>query len=100
MEPFLQKLELALGQFPVMPDTPGLGVAFSGGLDSTVLLTALTRLELGTPIRALHIDHGLHPDSGSWTQHCGQIAAELGVGFDSRQVVIDDARGKPGGVCA
>ncbi|MEE9570211.1 MAG: tRNA lysidine(34) synthetase TilS, partial [Gammaproteobacteria bacterium] len=94
MEPFLQKLELALGQFPVMPDTPGLGVAFSGGLDSTVLLTALTRLELGTPIRALHIDHGLHPDSGSWTQHCGQIAAELGVGFDSRQVVIHDARGR------
>ena len=94
MEPFLQKLELALGQFPVMPDTPGLGVAFSGGLDSTVLLTALTRLELGTPIRALHIDHGLHPDSGSWTQHCGQVAAELGVGFDSRQVVIHDARGR------
>ncbi len=94
MEPFLQKLELALGQFPVMPDTPGLGVAFSGGLDSTVLLTALTRLELDTPIRALHIDHGLHPDSGSWTQHCGQVAAELGVGFDSRQVVIHDARGR------
>lgn len=94
MEPFLQKLELALGQFPVMPDTPGVGVAFSGGLDSTVLLTALTRLELGTPIRALHIDHGLHPDSGSWAQHCGQIAAELGVGFDSRQVVIHDARGR------
>jgi tRNA(Ile)-lysidine synthase len=94
MEPFLQKLELALGQFPVLPDTPGFGVAFSGGLDSTVLLTALTRLELGTPIRALHINHGLHPDSGSWTQHCGQIAAELGVGFDSRQVVIHDARGR------
>ncbi len=94
MEPFLKKLELALGQFPVMADTPRLDVAFSGGLDSTVLLTALTRLELGTPVRALHIDHGLHPDSGSWAQHCRQIAAELGVTFESRQVEIHNARGR------
>jgi tRNA(Ile)-lysidine synthase len=94
MEPFLQKLTLALGQFPVMPDTPRVDVAYSGGLDSTVLLTALTRLELEMPIRALHIDHGLHPDSGNWTQHCRQIAAELDVAFDSRRVEIPDVRGR------
>ena len=94
MEPFLKKLELALGQFPAMPDSPGLAVAFSGGLDSTVLLTALMRLELGTPIRALHIDHGLHPDSGSWREHCQQIAAALDITLMSRQVEIPRVRGQ------
>ncbi len=94
MEPFLEKLKLALEQYPVMPDTPRLDVAFSGGLDSTVLLTALTRLELDMPIRALHIDHGLHPDSERWTQHCRQIAAQLGVAFDSRRIEIHNARGQ------
>ena len=93
MEPFLKKLELAFEQFPVMSDSPGVAVAFSGGLDSSVLLTALTRLELGRPIRALHIDHGLHPDAEKWAQHCRRIAADLGVLFDSQQVSIAKAPG-------
>jgi len=93
MEPFLKKFELALEQFPLVSDSPGFAVAFSGGLDSSVLLTALTRLELGRPIRALHIDHGLHPDSERWAQHCRRIAADLGVPFISQQVSIAKAPG-------
>ncbi len=92
MEPFLEKIEHALGQFRAPPNSPGMAVAFSGGLDSSVLLAALTRLDVDEPVRALHINHGLHPDSGAWQAHCRNIAADLGVPFESRDVSIQMVR--------
>ncbi len=43
-------------------------VAYSGGLDSSVLLAALAGLRAreGFGLRALHVDHGLQPQSGAW----------------------------------
>jgi len=43
-------------------------VAFSGGLDSTALLLALSALPRRErpPLRALHVEHGLQPDSALW----------------------------------
>lgn len=69
-------------------------VAFSGGLDSTVLLHALA-VRPGRPsgpILAVHVDHGLHADSASWATHCEALAAELGVDYAMRRVAVD-----PGG---
>lgn len=62
------------------PDTP-LKIAFSGGLDSHVLLHALCALRdpLCPSITAVHIDHGLQKDSSAWAQHCVQVCAGLGV---------------------
>jgi tRNA(Ile)-lysidine synthase len=91
MEPFLQKLEHALVQFPEVRSGSSLVVAFSGGLDSTVLLAALTRLERFPRVRAVHIDHGLHPESEHWAVHCGRIAAQLDVAFLSRRVTVNRA---------
>ncbi len=34
-------------------------------------------------ITALHIDHGLHPDSRQWCRHCHSVAAGLGLDFRS-----------------
>lgn len=49
---------------------PGaLCVAYSGGPDSSALLHALAIRPRERPLRALHIDHGLHPDSGRWAAH-------------------------------
>ena len=47
-------------------------VALSGGLDSTVLLHALHALrdQLGAPLAAIHVDHGLAPQSASWAERC------------------------------
>ncbi|HKU15789.1 MAG TPA: tRNA lysidine(34) synthetase TilS [Steroidobacteraceae bacterium] len=59
-------------------------VAFSGGLDSTVLLHALARAISERPnyrMRAAHVDHQLHPDSASWREHCGLVARSLQVEF-------------------
>jgi tRNA(Ile)-lysidine synthase len=54
------------------PAPAALRVAFSGGLDSTVLLDVLERLlpGLGAPLTALHVNHGLHPASDEWARHC------------------------------
>ena len=65
-------------------------VAFSGGLDSTVLLHALAT---GTdkqdiPIVAVHVDHGLHEDSSDWSAHCKAFASSLGVDFISERVSV------------
>lgn len=65
-------------------------VAFSGGLDSTVLLHALAT---GTdkqdiPIVAVHVDHGLHEDSSDWSAHCKAFASSLGVEFISEHVSV------------
>ncbi len=57
-------------------------VAFSGGLDSTVLLHVLKEtVDAGrdASILAVHVDHGLHPDAADWTRHCRDVAVGLGV---------------------
>lgn len=52
-------------------------VAFSGGLDSTVLLHQLTRLRdtvaPALQIRAMHIHHGLSPHADHWAAHCQAV---------------------------
>ncbi|MHB1530950.1 tRNA lysidine(34) synthetase TilS [Acidithiobacillus sp.] len=55
----------------------GVWVAFSGGGDSTALLSALKAL--GYPVRAVHVDHGWRPESKAWAQHCQEVGARLGV---------------------
>lgn len=71
-------------------------VALSGGLDSTVLLEALSRIRDRLPaggLRAIHVHHGLHPDADAWARHCEALCARLGV---SQAVLRVDARPAPG----
>ena len=67
-------------------------VAFSGGIDSTVLLHALSgsRAPLQAEIIAIHVDHGLHPDSRQWAMHCQQFAEQLEVPYISKRITVDD----------
>ncbi len=78
-----------------LPKTPCYWVALSGGLDSRVLLEAMAALgpALAAPVRAAHIDHGLHPDSQAWAVACAEICAGLGIPFHSVRI---DARAAPG----
>ncbi len=61
-------------------------VGFSGGADSTALLTALHRCRdrLEADIEAVHFDHGLQPDSPVWARHCEQFCQDRGIEFSSR----------------
>jgi tRNA(Ile)-lysidine synthase len=47
-------------------------IAYSGGIDSSVLLHAasIACLDSGHSLKAVHIDHQIHVDSQQWSQHC------------------------------
>jgi tRNA(Ile)-lysidine synthase len=64
-------------------------VAFSGGLDSTVLLHLLASLARRMPLPALqavHVQHGLQAAAQVWPAHCQQVCDALGVPL--RQCVV------------
>src|SRR5690606_32177861 len=44
-------------------------------------------------IRALHVDHGLHPDSADWARRCERACAGLGVPFIALRVRVDSRDG-------
>lgn len=71
-------------------------IAYSGGLDSTVLLHAMAscRETLPLDIAALHIDHGLQPESREWQQHCQQFCEQLHVPLTSLTVDVERDSGK------
>ncbi|UQY44956.1 tRNA lysidine(34) synthetase TilS [Mixta hanseatica] len=67
-------------------------VAFSGGLDSTVLLHQLTLLRQQRPelqLRAIHIHHGLSPHADSWAQHCRSVCAAWLVELEVVAITVD-----------
>ena len=69
-------------------DAGRIWIAFSGGLDSTCLLhaAAAMRERLPGPLRAIHVDHGLHPSSGDWAKHCRTACETLAVALVSRRL--------------
>lgn len=67
-------------------------VALSGGMDSTVLLH-LAAGAVTDRLRAIHVDHGLHPDSGDWRDGAASGCAALGVPFTSLAVEVETAAG-------
>lgn len=69
-------------------------LAFSGGIDSTVLLHALANAGESERARitAVHVNHGLHPDADHWQEHCRDFAETLGVAYLYREVNVDDGR--------
>ncbi|VXC69987.1 tRNA(Ile)-lysidine synthetase [Pseudomonas sp. 8Z] len=66
-------------------------VAFSGGLDSTVLLHLLAqwaRHEALPPLHALHIHHGLQTVAESWPAHCAAVCQGLDIELDVVRVQV------------
>ena len=73
-----QHLLAALKQIPA---SSCYWVAYSGGLDSHVLLHALStiRMELDADLKAVHINHGLSKDADAWSMHCKSVCSALNV---------------------
>lgn len=67
--------------------------AFSGGLDSTVLLHQLVLWLERHPdvtLRAIHIHHGLSPHAESWVRHCETVCARWQVPLVVERVTLAD----------
>jgi len=61
-------------------------IAYSGGLDSTVLLHAAHAEKL--PIHAVHVNHHLQQDSDVWQQHCEDNCKNLSVALTVQHAQI------------
>ena len=72
---------------------PRICVAFSGGLDSTVLLHQLAQARELLPfsLSAIHVNHGLSSNAPAWARHCRQVCAGLDVPLRVRRVEVNRA---------
>jgi tRNA(Ile)-lysidine synthase len=83
-----------------VPAAARLTLALSGGLDSIVLLHALSVLQHRHPfeLRAVHVHHGLSPRADEWADFCTQTCAGLAIDLSVHHVHIaaDDPAGIEG----
>ena len=68
-----------------------LAVAFSGGLDSAVLLHAAIQAHGPKNVYAFHVHHGIQKEANQWQKHCQKIAQQWGCHFDTRNVHLQQA---------
>lgn len=67
-------------------------IAYSGGVDSHVLLHAVAGLRSVLPLpplAALHVDHGIHPRAAEWARHCAAVCAAICIDFIAEAVHVD-----------
>ncbi|PRC91883.1 tRNA lysidine(34) synthetase TilS [Solimicrobium silvestre] len=87
------RFELALRS--ILADVPSqsdlrVAVAYSGGLDSAVLLQLCAAYTKQNPIQlmAFHVHHGLSPNADAWVTHCQQQCIALDVPFEVAHVQL------------
>ncbi|MCX7554984.1 tRNA lysidine(34) synthetase TilS [Marinicella sp. S1101] len=65
-------------------------VAFSGGVDSTALLYAVSQIPiLKEKLTALHINHNIQDDAKAWTEHCQSFCHQLEINLVIESVYPD-----------
>jgi tRNA(Ile)-lysidine synthase len=73
-------------------------VAYSGGIDSHVLLHAMAqwmqRHAFPFSCQAIYIDHQLSPYAAAWAKHCQAICQSLNIDYGSFKVELNAQRGQ------
>ena len=66
-------------------------IAFSGGMDSSVLLHCAARLRerLAIDLSSVHIHHGLSPNANQWAEHCEKQAEALDINHTTIHVAVE-----------
>lgn len=70
-----------------------IGVAYSGGLDSSTLLHLMHGYAQQQAIKlvAFHVHHGLSANADAWLDHCAVECAKSNITFDAQRVQISGA---------
>ena len=65
-------------------------IAFSGGIDSSVLVDILGKnaSKLKLNITVIHVNHNISSNSLTWMKHCKEFCSKLGLDFISEEVNI------------
>ena len=74
---------------------PNLLLAYSGGVDSCVLLHALLQAQkrLNFNLQAMHVHHGLSPNADNWAAFCAKTCAAYQVPLEVVKVTLDKVAG-------
>jgi tRNA(Ile)-lysidine synthase len=67
-------------------------IAYSGGLDSHVLLHAMAECQKKHPkvsIHVVHVNHQLNPQSDAWALHCQKICDELHLPIYIEKITLE-----------
>ncbi len=77
------------------PHTREWCVAYSGGVDSTVLLHAASRAARthGIELRAVHVNHGVQDAAAEFEQHCAAVCAQWGIALERRVCTVAREKG-------
>ncbi len=72
------------------PLNTAIAVAYSGGLDSTVLLylAHAYAMQKSVQLYAFHIHHGLNSKADEWQEHCFQTCKDLKIQFQTQKVKV------------
>ena len=81
-----------------IPEEATCWVAYSGGVDSHLLLYLLSRVKKN--LRAVHINHSISAFSDEWERHCKAVCAELNVPIHSEKIIINRLGGESLEACA
>ena len=89
-EDFITAVHAKLRQLVEQSGARRIVIAYSGGIDSTVLLHLLSYATFATPIKlfAVHINHGLDAAADQWQLHCHNVAKNLSVAFKALSVEV------------
>ncbi len=81
-----------LETLPAIQSARSCVVAYSGGIDSHVLLHLCHTA--GLPVRAIHIHHGLQAEADQWDRHCAEVCARLDISYQCIHVDADPGPGE------
>ena len=85
MDKFLRKIQQTIAEYGMLKPGEPVLVALSGGADSVALLLSLR--ELGYPVRACHLHHGLRGGEADRDERfCRELCAQKGVRLSVRRV--------------
>lgn len=78
-----------------LPAPERLWVAYSGGVDSSVLLHLLSqnREKLASNLIAVHINHQLNQEADSWVKYCKNICVKEKIKFESITINAKKTKG-------